>query len=499
MSEKKDEANVSRRSYIKYGAAAVVVVAAGAGGAYYYSTMPPPTPAPTATQTVTATATGTTTVTLPAVTSSASERDYYYDPSLSGQSINVVMIPLAPLPGPADYVPLFEKETGIKVNVVQLSNNLVVERLTDMFVAKSDEFDAVQNVSDGISVAFFAGNGWLDDLMPYVQKTPASWNLDDFAQSCKTWMTLNSNKLYVVSPMVASNVLAYRTDLIGEGLYPLPTNTDELLAAIKNFNKPPNMYGFNIEGFKGENLYLSWWSFFKAYGGHFWDAGWNPTINTINDEGYNAGEESISYYIELIKNCPPGALSIDWGDVPKNFAAGLAAMAYVGNILYPLLVDPTFTSKDVLGNVGLAKSPPGPKGHDTSNSVGVGLGINTFSTKKDATWSFISFAYSPRIMKDMAGRPWGYTTRESVIADPILETRAPWVGETVEWSNKADPNLLIPEGAKLEALFLERLSAAIGGSVTAKEAADGMQADLQGVLSSGGYLSGKAPVPWVSS
>lgn len=58
MTENREESRkISRRQYLKYGAAAVVVVAAGAAGAYYYSKMPPATPSATATATATVTAT----------------------------------------------------------------------------------------------------------------------------------------------------------------------------------------------------------------------------------------------------------------------------------------------------------------------------------------------------------------------------------------------------------------------------------------------------------
>src|SRR5688572_16325389 len=69
---------------------------------------------------------------LSGTTMAQDERDYYYDPALEGQTINVVLYEGPGTQHMKPYIPTFEEETGITVNLIEIAeSNLIEEEVLD--------------------------------------------------------------------------------------------------------------------------------------------------------------------------------------------------------------------------------------------------------------------------------------------------------------------------------------------------------------------------------
>ena len=108
----------------------------------------------------------------------ATEPDYYYNPDLAGEEINVVWYEGPGTIHAKQYVQPFIQENGIKVNITEIAEASIIEKQVLDFTTEAGAYDVVQTTMDGASVAYFASAGWLEDLTPYLAKTPAAFNYD---------------------------------------------------------------------------------------------------------------------------------------------------------------------------------------------------------------------------------------------------------------------------------------------------------------------------------
>src|SRR5690349_4369000 len=118
---------ITRRKAIGSGAAAGLTVAGlvvGVGAGYFLGSSQPArtvtstqTSTVTSTQTIASTATSTSVSTLTTASGGGPGIDYFYDKSLSGTQVNWLAAALPEKPPVFKFIPLFEQETGIKVNL----------------------------------------------------------------------------------------------------------------------------------------------------------------------------------------------------------------------------------------------------------------------------------------------------------------------------------------------------------------------------------------------
>ena len=238
---------LSRRQAIATGAVAAVAVVGGLaiGGAAGYL-LKPSTAASTATATVTSTLPGPTvtqTVTsTPSISTSLASTissvsstmtggpgiDYYWEPSLSGLTVNYVA---GSAPEHLTIDPtfaLFTKETGITVNE-DLTTSCVGTIGGTMFAASGNEYD----VLDVGLLAAEAYTWWKSNyIVPWANFfdiTPAGWNSSDILPllqtACSTYPTDDPPNLLLCAPLnLAINCMYYNlADWSGAGFdTPLP-------------------------------------------------------------------------------------------------------------------------------------------------------------------------------------------------------------------------------------------------------------------------------------
>jgi ABC-type glycerol-3-phosphate transport system substrate-binding protein len=110
------------------------------------------------------------------------EVNYYYYPALSGGEINLILYEGPGTQHMKTYIPMFEEETGITVNLIKVAESSLIEQEVLDFTSEAGAYDLVQTTQDGADVAFFASAGWLEDLMPYLERRLPHSTTTTFAQ-----------------------------------------------------------------------------------------------------------------------------------------------------------------------------------------------------------------------------------------------------------------------------------------------------------------------------
>lgn len=319
----------------------------------------------------------------------------------------------------SDYIekqiPDFEQLTGIKVSFESMSDLQYRPKLAVDLTAGSTAFDVYSSmtIQEGEK---FGRSGWYEPLDKYLSDptmTSPDFDVEDFTAAAKESARVRGKT--VVLPFEAQTmVLYYRKDLFQQaGLKP-PTTFDEMEAAAKALNTPPETYGIVLRGAGGQiSSQFSGWLY--SFGGTWLDDKGNPALDS------EAALKAFDTYGRLARQYgPPGGVNMNWIQVGEYFAQGKAAQLLDINIQYPRVNDP---GSPAHGKVGVAAMPQGPAGSKPF-VAGWGLALNPKGKNKDAGWYFIQWALNKQNLLNvqLAGNP---TPRVSAWSDPKFKAQDP--------------------------------------------------------------------------
>jgi multiple sugar transport system substrate-binding protein len=370
----------------------------------------------------------------------------------------------------------YEEETDIKVNLEFYGNEQLNDTLKVKLNAQSSDFDMygyqVQDV-----MREFSRNGWLADMTENVQ-SDAEWDWDDFQQSARDAVTLD-DVVYGVPVMTERHIMYYRADLLEAAGIAVPTTLDELEAAAAQLHDPSN--GFHAIAMRGAKVPLvtQFSSFLYSYGGDFQDDDGNATVDTAE------AKEAYAVYGGLLKDYgPPGATNMGWTEASAIFAQGNAAFYLDADSQAYTFLDPA--SSAVVDTVAYGAFPAGPAGSHPYSIVPQTVGINEFSTKKEAAWDFIKWVTSEENSKALLSEETVPSARDSSWADD--EATAGFPAGLVEIVRNSE-GTVGHDRPQLEKVALAReivggpaITAIEGGEVDA--VADKANADFQALLDS---------------
>jgi ABC-type glycerol-3-phosphate transport system substrate-binding protein len=479
MTQEKKE-GVSRRKYLGTVGALAVGAALGFGAGYLAKPTPPGT-VTTLTQTLERT------VTAAPVTSAAATAgpgvDYYYDPGLAGTTINWLAAEVPEPEWTRQLVPIFEEETGIKVNMVMAPETEVNAKAITEFAGKSGTYDILSSSFDGMLVQEYAMAGYTEDWEPYIAKTPPGWNKDDIMEPLRRACSYNDH-LYGLMQGQVNFMLVYRKDLYDKEGIKTPETLDELMAATKHFDRPgEGLYGIGLCGSKKDlTIFTTWEMILWAYGGRFWDANYHPEMNS------KFAQDATQYFVDLSKYAPAFTSSAIF-DVATDLAQEKVAAGLMYATMWPTVTDPE-TSK-VIGKAAYA---PFPRKVCKPNLLAcIALEMNKWSKNKWAAWSFLSWVNSPRILQKMF-EIGNCSARTSIVTNPANYNISPYVIDQLSWLEGADvpgsgaPKVassigpLIPNGLSLVNTMVEYLAKATTGELTVKQMCDRAQEDTEKLL-----------------
>ena len=329
-----------------------------------------------------------------------------------GSSSSTITLAAVDNPSMADLKKLVgdfqSSHSGIQVNIVTLPEDQVRQQVTQDVATKSGKYDLF--TIGTYEVPLWAKKSWLENLAPYIAKD-SSYDSNDLIPGVKSALSYK-NDLYAVPFYGESSMLMYRKDMLAAKGITMPDHPtwDQVAAAARAVNSS-TVNGICLRGLPGWGEQLAPLdTVVNTYGGRWFDTSWNAQLNT------QAWKDAVTFYVTLLKQAgEPGAPNAGFTECLNAYNAGKVAM------WYDATVAASFFTGDAAANSGYAFAPTKIK--DWSGWLWAwSLGMPSSSTKKDAAWTFMSWATNKDYAK-LVGSKLGWKrvapgTRTSTYAIP---------------------------------------------------------------------------------
>lgn len=352
----------------------------------------------------------------------------------------------------------FFEETGIKVEIDQLSNEQLSNKIAVSSAARGTDLDVIayRPIQEN---KLFIHNGWLTPLDGFIADS-SEWDYDDYTDPSKE-ITSDANGTAFGIPLVTEReILYYNKELLAAaGFEDGPKDFDELVEYAKALNDPANnVYALGLRG-QGNPAVTQFSGFLYGFGGDFFDENGNASINTPEFV------KALQFYGELCRDyAPEGVMNANWEDTSNWFTQGIVAMRIDCDSQYSYALDP---EKSLIHDkVGYSVLPGGTAGSKPFSIVAWALGISEFSENKEAAWEFIKWATSKEM--DLEAQLEGnFSARKSTWADPASTENVPeQLVKVIEESDKiavAYDRPYMKDGGEARNIIGELITKAIEG------------------------------------
>jgi len=386
------------------------------------------------------------------------------------------------------HTPEFIRETGIKVHYILYPELQLREKEVMDMASGQGAYDVF--ALDCVYITEFAEKGW---LVPLDDLVNPKYNVNDFMPKALDLLR-HDGKLYSLPVYSEITHLMYRKDIFEEKNISVPQTFEQLEKVAAQLCNPPDSYGIAMRGLRGDGMNVyTWASFFRGFGGEFFDEKWNPIFNN------EIGVEATKFYGDLLKKYgPPGVSSYSWDDVQSAFTSGKTAMIIDANNFMTRIENPA--KSQIVGKIGYAIIPAGPAG----NFPGIytmGFGISAIGAKtekeKMASAEFVQWATSYDIQLDSALQLGVVSSaRKAVFDNPAFmakfdEKSYPgWRPSTIKSYEIAMPQFrpLIPEWREFGNLVGIAIEEVLSDQKSPKEALDWAVKETEKVLKISGKL-----------
>jgi len=375
-------------------------------------------------------------------------------------------------------VPTFEKQhSNVQVKIVILPENQLRQQVTQDIATHSGRFDLA--TIGTYEVPLWAKNGWIQNLSSYIDKQP-SYDASDLIPGVAKALTYKGN-LYAAPFYGESSFLMYRKDLFQQAGLTMPDHPtwDQVADFAKRLNDPSKQTaGICLRGLPGWGEQLAPLdTVVNTFGGRWFDEQWNPQLTSPKFVA------AVNFYVNLIRTAgEPGAASAGFTECLNAYNGGHAA------IWYDATVGASNLTGAVAQNSGYAFAPV----QQTKYSGWLwawSLGMPATSNKKDAAWTFMSWATSKDYIK-LVGTTLGWNhvppcTRKSTYSlQRYQQVASAFAATTLESIAQADVNhptvdpvpytgvqyVDIPEFQELGTQVSQQIAAAIAGTATVDQA-----------------------------
>jgi multiple sugar transport system substrate-binding protein len=305
----------------------------------------------------------------------------------------------------------FTDLTGIQVESEQIPEQQQRQKAVIELASGKPSFDVI-HLSYHVQKRQFEKAGWLADISGFMKDpnlTAPDLVESDFSAAGLSYAKNDKGQMLSLPWSVDYFILYYNKEVFEKKGVAVPKTLDEMNAlAEKLTDEKAGFYGYVGRGLKNANMTL-WTNYYLNYGGEFLDS-----KGDILTDGPEAIEATKSYNRGMIKSGPPGSAGFNWMEALAAFAQGRAAMWIDGVGWAPGAENPN--SSRVVGKVGYAMVPAGPKGQ-YSATYGDGIGIAAASKNKEAAYLLCQWAVSKaqgaRLLQAGGGVPF----RNSVLND----------------------------------------------------------------------------------
>ncbi len=267
--------------------------------------------------------------------------------------------------------------------------------------------------------------GWLqpvDEFLKDPSLTAPDYNWDDFLQGTRNAMTVLGK--FLGPPLTVGNTaLMYRKDIFQKYGVKVPTTLDEMEAAAKALNgklmTSDGQPGFGLSApGKRAGATSHFAAMLTAMGSQWIGPDRQPAFNSED------GIKAFDMFGRLLRLYgPPGSENNSFYEASTIFHQGKAAMYLGDNSLFPMIEDPARSK--VMGKVGYALYPKGPKGHPGSTVLVWGLAMTKSSKNQKASWLFMQWASNREQVLKLLAERGVLGCRESLWNDPMAKVKVP--------------------------------------------------------------------------
>ena len=264
----------------------------------------------------------------------------------------------------------FTELTGIQVESEQIPEQQQRQKAVIELASGKPSFDVI-HLSYHVQKRQFEKAGWLADMSGYMKDpnlTAPDLVESDFSAAGLQYAKNDKGQMLSLPWSVDYFILYYNKEIFQKKGVAVPKTFDEMDAARRKAHRREGRhFGYVGRGLKNANMTL-WTNYFLNYGGEFLDAKGN-----ILTDGPEAIEATKLYQtlLEQSLRLPALRASTGWSRLPpsRKDAPRCGSTASAGRRGWK-----TRTASRIVGKVGYAMVPAGPKGQ-YSATYGDGIGI----------------------------------------------------------------------------------------------------------------------------
>lgn len=387
------------------------------------------------------------------------------DSEASGE-INVFLIPSPSSTSIQSFIPDFEAETGIKVNVSETPYGEAHQKQLLSYQQKAGAYDVAQ--FDNSFLMPFCQAQAMAPLDSYLGDS-SEYDIADFSQSQQDYGKCNGETLGLTlstEPMIQW----YRTDIYEKlGLTPAKT-WDEYYNNAKKVQAAG--YGGQIIGF-GPNVSWWWMTMVWSFGGKLYDDSLNPSVNS---------KEAIAatdFLKKLMTVSPKGASTANSDEVTSKFLGeNIGAMinysGYYGSVL----------DKSINKNEGKIGTAPMPKGSaDITHLAGWNIGIPKDAKNPTAAWKFLEYVLGKTNAKAYLESGAAAIGRRSITTDADLLAKFPYLAQLeIPASSRIERYPQIAVWPEFEVAAIDAVTQVLNGKSDSTKAMTALNEKLKPIL-----------------
>ena len=381
-------------------------------------------------------------------------------------------------------LPIWEREQGVKIDLVEYPYSTLYEKLVTAFQANASTFDLL--IADDPWMPKFGSEGWLvplDSTFGYKRDPdifPVVYDLGSWPPPRGPIPPGEASKarhLYAITLVGNVEFFLYRKDLVSA-----PKTWNDVVANAKKVNDPNKpLYGFVIRGAKGNPVISEFTPVLLSFGAKIFDDKWRVVLNS------KAAVDALTFFAKtLTQYAPPGVANYDAAERAREVATGRAAQGFIWPAEINDIVENPAVSQ-VVGKLGYTLAPAGPGGKHAPLIGNWLLAIPKGSTNQRWAYEFIVWATSAKMQKPYA-LGGGIPFRKSVLTDAAMNKQftffkamADSLAAPAEWRPRTS------EWFAVEAILGTHVNAALAGVETPQQAIAKSAAEIEARMKDAGY------------
>jgi ABC-type glycerol-3-phosphate transport system substrate-binding protein len=383
------------------------------------------------------------------------------------QELNLFLIPSPSATAIQSFIPAFEEQTGITVNVTETPYGEAHQKLLLSVQQGQGEYDVAQ--FDNTFLAPYGASGIMMPLDDYIAGS-AAYDIADFEQGQQDYGKWDGQTLGLTlstEPMIQW----YRTDIYEElGLEPA-TTWEEFRANAQAVEES----GLGDGAILGWGPNASWWwmTLVWSFGGHLYDENLEPQVNSPE------AVAATQFFKDMLQYGPEGGITASGDDVTIKFLnSDIGAMIQYSGY-WGMALDPAANAH--AGNIGTAPMPTGAV--DITHLAGWNIGIPRDAENPDAAWQFLEFVLGKENARDYLMAGAAAIGRRSIAEDAELVALHPYLPLlNIPASSRIERYPQIRVWPEVEKAILDALPAMLNGEVEIQAGLDQLNETLRPIL-----------------